>query len=213
MLRQLLTFLCALFAFNVMALQAGIDYLLTNAEPLTEDASKVEVREFFWYGCPHCYDFESPLSQWLQNKADDETFYFVRRPVQFRPGWQQHAKAYFTGIALGIDEKVHPAIFKAIHEKNQFLSTESELASLFGQFDVTEDAFKKAFHSFGVVNSAQQANALAIHYRITQVPTVVVNGKYKVTSSMAGSFEAFLKVIEQLVEKEQAFLKQQAGNT
>lgn len=209
MLKRITLIILSCLAFNLYALQPGKDYLLTNVEPLTEDPSKVEVREFFWYGCPHCYDFESPLTTWLEEKKDDKSFYFVRSPVQFRPGWQQHAKAYYTSIALGKDDVLHPAIFKSIHEKNQYLSTESELASFFGQFEVEEEKFSKAFNSFGVATGAKQANALAIHYRVTQVPTVVINGKYKVTSTMSGSFEEFLNVIERLVEKEKEALQAQ----
>lgn len=210
---RILTLFLTWLALSAHALEAGKDYILLDVEPLTELPGKVEIREFFWYGCPHCYDLEPSLNHWVSLKKEDEQLYFTRSPVQFRPNWQLHAKAFFSSIALGKENTLHSEIFSAIHEKNQFLSTESELAAFFAAHDVNEKEFKNIFHSFGVATAATQANALAVHYKITQVPTVIINGKYKVSTGMSGSFERFLEVVDELILLEKKALKQRDGKT
>lgn len=172
---------------------------LAPAQP-TQDKSKVEVIEFFWYGCPHCYDFEPTLTKWLKTLPKNVTF--IRQPAAFSDLWEKHAKAYFVAEALNMVDKVHADFFDAIQNKHQKLETEEELAKFFVAHGVTEAAFHDAYKSFGVDTKLRQAKTMAPRYGITGVPTMIVNGKYMTSGSLAGSHENMIKVLNQLIAQE-----------
>lgn len=172
---------------------------LAPSQP-TQDKSKVEVIEFFWYGCPHCYDFEPTLTQWLKTLPKNVTF--IRQPAAFSDLWAKHAKAYFVAEALNMVDKVHADFFDAIQNKHQKLETEDELGKFFVAHGVKESAFHDAYNSFGVDAKLRQAKAMAPRYGITGVPTLIVNGKYVTSGSLAGSHENMIKILNQLIAQE-----------
>lgn len=172
---------------------------LSPAQP-TQDKTKVEVIEFFWYGCPHCYDFEPSLNQWL--KTMPKNVKFIRQPAAFSDLWEKHAKAYFVADALNMVDKVHADFFDAIQKKHQKLETEAELAKFFVAHGVKEADFHATFNSFGVDTKVKQAKSLAPRYGITGVPTLVINGKYVTSGSLAGGHENMIKILNQLIAQE-----------
>ncbi len=176
---------------------------ITPAQPTTNPA-KVEVIEFFWYGCPHCYSFEPSLTKWL--KAKPENVDFIRIPAVFSEEWGNHAKAYFTAEALGVVDAVHGDLFdeiqKAKQENKRALETEDELAKFFIAHGVKEAEFRETYNSFMVDAKMRQAPALAAKYGITGVPAIVVNGKYKTNGTLAGSQEKMIGIMDTLIKKE-----------
>lgn len=181
---------------------AGTGYeVLTPAQP-TQDPDKVEVIEFFWYGCPHCYSLEPLLDKWLRSKPDNVTF--IRQPAVFSKRWGQHAKAYFTAEALGVVDQVHADLFDAIQNKKQKLTTEDQLAKFFIAHGVDEEEFRKAYNSFLVDTKMRQAKSMAARYGITGVPAIIINGKYKTSGPLAKSHENMIEVMDLLIKQESA---------
>lgn len=178
--------------------------LVTPAQP-TRDAKKVEVIEFFWYGCPHCFDFEPTLAKWV--KTLPKNVEFIRQPAVFSDLWGKHAKAYYTAEALGVVDKVHQDFFDAIQIKKEHLETEEQLAKFFAAHGVSEADFKAAYGSFLVDTKVRQASQLAAKYGITGVPAIVINGKYKTSGPVAGSHEKMIEVMNRLIEQESAVKK------
>lgn len=197
MLNKLL--LTALLCLSSLA-RAGEGFeTLVPAQP-TQNANKVEVIEFFWYGCPHCYSLEPSMVAWLKNKPANVEF--IRQPAVFSELWGKHAKAYFTAEALGVLEKVHGDLFDAIQNKQQKLLTEDELAKFFAAHGVNDADFRSAYSSFLVDAKMRQAEAMGPRYGVSGVPTLIVNGKYRVTAKAANGQENMLNVVNQLIQQE-----------
>lgn len=172
---------------------------LSPAQP-THNPDKIEVIEFFWYGCPHCYSLEPVMGEWLKNLPKNVEF--IRQPAVFSELWGKHAKAYFTAEALGIVDKVHADFFDAIQIKKQKLETEDELAAFFVAHGVKKSDFHDTYNSFLIDAKMRQAATTAGRYGVTGVPAVIVNGKYKTNGPLAGSHEKMITVINQLIEQE-----------
>ncbi len=179
--------------------QAGKHYKeIVPPQPVTGNG--IEVLEVFWYGCPHCYDFEPALARWQARQPEDVAF--RRLPAVFRPGWYLHAKAYYTAEALGVLDKVHVPLFKALHADHKTLDDEASLADFFAGFGVDKNEFSQVFSSFTVEGKVEQAKQAIQRFGIEGVPAVVVNGRYLTSGSMAGSYEAVLTVVDFLVARE-----------
>lgn len=194
----LMLFSCVSFANAASA--TGYEEL-SPAQP-TQHADKVEVIEFFWYGCPHCFDFEPLLAKWV--KELPKNVEFIRQPAVFSDLWGKHAKAYYTAEALGVVDKVHTDFFDAIQTQKRQLETEDQLAAFFAEHGVKDADFRTAYKSFLVDTKLRQAAALAARYGVTGVPAVIVNGKYRITGPSAGSHEKMIEVMNQLIQKESA---------
>lgn len=180
----------------------GIHYqLLTAAQPTGSEPGRVEVLEVFWYGCPHCYTLEPHIKAWVSEGIPAQAE-FRRLPAALNPSWQILARAYYTAEALGILEQVHSDIFREFHVNKNPLNTPESLAEFFGRYGVSEADFADAFNSFAVQTKLRRSDALVRRYRITGVPTFVVNGKYVTSASEAGSIPALFAVVNFLVEKE-----------
>lgn len=192
--------LLVLFFFSTMLRAESKGYQEITPPQPTQNPDKVEVIEFFWYGCPHCYSFEPTLAKWLKNKP--ENVEFVRQPAAFSDLWGDHAKAYFTAEALGVLDKVHDDFFDAIQNKKQALRTEDQLAKFFVEHGVDENQFRNTYKSFLVDAKLRQAKAMAPRYGVTGVPAIIVNGKYKITGRLAGSKENMINVMNQLIAQE-----------
>ena len=192
--------LLSLIVFSSLSFAAGKGYKDLAAIQPTQDPAKVEVIEFFWYGCPHCYQFEPLLEKWHSNLP--ENVVFIRQPAVFSKVWGQHAKAYFTAEVLGVVDKVHADLFYAIQVKKQKLTSEEDLAEFFVAHGVDKAAFHDAYNSFIVDTKMRQAKTMGPRYGITGVPAVVVNGKYLVNGKTAGSHEGMIKVINELIVQE-----------
>ncbi|PPD34518.1 MAG: disulfide bond formation protein DsbA [Methylomonas sp.] len=189
----------ALFCLTGLARAEGGYEAVSPAQPV-QNASKIEVIEFFWYGCPHCYSLEPSMVEWLKTKPANVEF--IRQPAVFSDLWGKHAKAFFTAEALGVSEKTHADFFDAVQNKKQKLTSEEELAKFFADHGVKTEDFKAAYNSFMVDAKMRQAETMAPRYGITGVPAMVVNGKYRVTATTAKSQENMISVMNQLIQQE-----------
>ncbi|MFT5393054.1 MAG: thiol:disulfide interchange protein DsbA [Gammaproteobacteria bacterium] len=172
---------------------------LPTPQPTT-NPDKVEVVEIFWYGCPHCNRFQPYIDPW-QAKLPEHVE-FVRLPAIFRKDWEVHARAYYTSVALGALNKTHAAMFGAIHGQQKKMATKAEIQALFTQQGVDAEEFEQHYESFGVDSGVRRSKVMQERYGIRGVPAVVVNGKYRITASLAGSYPEMVKVIDALVAKE-----------
>lgn len=166
----------------------------------TTDPEKVEVLEFFWFGCPHCYSFEPSIEEWASNIPENTVF--VREAPPLNPSWETHSKAFYASQILGIDKEFIPAMFKAIHEDRKKMRKPSDVAELAATFGVEEKAFTDAMNSFGVKTRINRSLQLAQGTGISGVPAVIVNGKYRINSESAGNHQGMINAINQAVESE-----------
>ncbi|HUP90848.1 MAG TPA: thiol:disulfide interchange protein DsbA/DsbL [Solimonas sp.] len=164
------------------------------------DPKRIEVNEFFWYGCPHCYAFDPFVEDWKKTKAGDVDF--VRVPNSLgRPIGIMHSKAFYTAEALNLGDKVHKPLFDAFHQAHQ-LDTEDQVTAVFNRVTgMMPDLVKSTLNGFAVDSRVRRAEQLSKTYGIASVPTVVVGGKYYTNASLAGGFPEMIKVIDFLVDK------------
>ncbi len=175
---------------------------LTPAQPTSSGPEQIEVAEVFWYACPHCYTFDPYLESWKENIAGDVSF--VRIPVLWAGIHQMHARIYYTAETLNKLDEMHADIFREIHVNRNGLDNPAAIGSFFGNYGVDQATFDSTFESFAVYTKLQRADELARRYRISSVPTVIVNGKYVTSATMAGSYPVLLEVIDELIAMERA---------
>lgn len=180
--------------------RAGEHYIELPAPAPTQDPDKIEVAELFWYGCGHCFEFDPIIREWKTTLADDVHFRYV--PAMFGGAWNTHAQLFFTVEALGKLDDTHSVIFNALHRENNRLADEDAMIALLEPYDVSAEDFSRAWSSFGVRSKLDQATRLARAYRATGVPTLIVDGKYRIEGAMVGGFDEMLKVAEFLIEQE-----------
>ena len=189
-----------LFSTGTGKLQAQNAYQpVTPPQPI-QTGDKIEVLELFWYGCPHCYDLEPYLDSWLKNKSDDVEF--RRMPAILGKNWIPHAKAYFTAEKLGIVDQIHKPLFDAIHKGREEIFDEKSLKIFFTNHGVDAGEFTKIYNSEEVEVKIKESFVMGQRYKITGVPSIIVNGKYLTSTTMAGGYEDLITIIDQLVEKE-----------
>lgn len=181
--------------------QEGRHYTELAFPQEVETGKQIEVREFFWYGCPHCYTLEPTLERWLAKKPKHVAF--VRTPGT-APRWLLHAQAYYAAESLDLVAKLHPAIFKAMHEQKRPLADEADWIKFVAEQGVDGAKFKEALNSFGTKLKVEKAKRLNEAYTISSVPMLVVDGKYMTSPNMAGGEAAVIRVVEHLVQKASA---------
>ncbi|WP_414450902.1 thiol:disulfide interchange protein DsbA/DsbL [Burkholderia sp. 22PA0099] len=179
---------------------AGKDYeIMKSPQPVSAPAGKVEVIEFFWYGCPHCYEFEPTLEAWVKKQGNN--IVFKRVPVAFRDDFLPHTGMYYTLNALGVAEKDTPAVFNAIHKEKNYLLTPQAQADFLATQGIDKQKYLATYNSFSVQGQVKQAGELAKSYAIDGVPTVVIQGKYKSGPSYTGSIEGTAPVLDWIVQQ------------
>ncbi|WOJ97403.1 thiol:disulfide interchange protein DsbA/DsbL [Congregibacter brevis] len=172
---------------------------------IRSSSDKIEVTEFFWYGCGHCYNFEPQLAQWKKTLSEDVVL--KGSPAMWNAPMEIHAKAFYAAEALGVLDKMHMPLFQALNVDRKRLASESELADLFEANGVSSEDFSKAYNSFGVGSQTRQANARARAAKITGTPEIMVAGKYRITTRKAGGQANMLKIADFLIEKERAAMQ------
>ena len=175
---------------------AGKDYSVVANPGKVDVPGKIEVREFFWYGCGHCFTLEPYMQAWLRKLPKDVNF--VRTPAAMNPVWEMNARGYYVSEALGVRKKTHLPLFHAIHDKGQQIFDQQSQAKFFVKYGVPEAKFNSMFNSFAITSKISQAKQLARQYQLTGVPAVVVNGKYIVQ----GNDAKVIQVVNYLIEKE-----------
>jgi thiol:disulfide interchange protein DsbA len=189
----------SLFWMTTLAFADGGYEAISPAQPV-QNPDKIEVIEFFWYGCPHCYHLEPAMTAWLKTKPANVEF--IRQPAIFSDVWGKHAKAFFTADALGVLEQVHADFFDAIQNQHKKLTSEAELVAFFAAHGVDEQRFRSVYSSFLIDAKMRQAETMTARYGVTGVPALIVNGKYRVTGPSAKSQDNMLTVTNQLIQQE-----------
>lgn len=199
----------ALFALMPLACSAadeasfkeGTQYKVVMTPQDPSDPAKVEVSEVFWYGCPHCFHLDPAIQAWREKLPKDVVF--NRLPSTLgRPEGEAHARAFYIADTLGVMEKVHKALFEAIHVERKPMNTLDSLRALFANVAGVKPAdFDAASSSFMVDSRVRRAESLVRSFGVSSVPTIIVDGKYMTSASMAGSNEKALEVADFLIEK------------
>jgi protein dithiol oxidoreductase (disulfide-forming) len=191
--------------------QEGVNYTrMVPAQPTDAPTGQVEVLEFFWYGCPHCYALEPTIQAWVKTKPAYVTF--TRVPVLWNEGDRSLGRLYYTVQSLGKIDEMHGAIFKEIHVTNDPLigsdpenTAEAERMQIVfaRRFGIAEQDFRGKYeHDMGVDTAMQHADQLIERYRITSVPDFVVNGKFVADVASAGSPEKLISLLNDLTAAE-----------
>jgi protein dithiol oxidoreductase (disulfide-forming) len=195
---------------SATAWQEGVNYKrLLPAQPTEVPAGQVEVLEFFWYACPHCYAIDPGVEAWLKTKP--AYISFSRVPVMWNEGHRSLARLFYTLQTLGKLDQLHGEVFKEIHvhgdplvapDPNDAAGSEHMQAVFARKFGIAEADFTKAYDSFAVETALQRADELGQRYRIDGVPTFVVNGKFIADVGTAGSPERLLTLVGDLAAQE-----------
>ncbi|MDX1734471.1 MAG: thiol:disulfide interchange protein DsbA/DsbL [Halioglobus sp.] len=182
---------------------AGEHYdVISNQVARTAARDKIEVAEFFWYGCGHCYAFEPMLQEWKKGLPEDVEFRHI--PAVWHTAMELHARAFYTAEVLGVMDTIHPVIFQAMNVDRKRLQSEEEIAALFTANGVSREDFDKTFNSFGVSSQVRQSAAAAKSSGMTGTPSMMVEGKYLISTQKAGGQPEMLQVADFLVQKERA---------
>ncbi|MDO8890504.1 MAG: thiol:disulfide interchange protein DsbA/DsbL [Sulfurimicrobium sp.] len=201
-LRMLFATLCLSLLWSASAraeLELGKQYVLVSPVQQTESGKNVEVLEFFSYACPHCHELEPVLNPWVKKLPGDVTF--RRMPAVFSDKWLVLARVFYTAEALGQLDRLHPAIFNAMHVDRLDLTNEKTLQEWVGRNGIEAKKFMDTYNSFAVQGKAQRAKQLTRAFAVTGVPALVVDGKYMTSASQTGGNEKLLPVLDDLIKK------------
>ena len=204
--RALSFFAAAVFSLSSLAAGPeafeGHDYTrLKNAQPVAT-GKKVEVLEFFWYRCPHCFQLEPAINAWVKTLPGDAQ---VRRvPAVFRDDWMPGAKLYYTLEQMNLLDSLHHKVFDAYHVENINLNDPAVLGGWIAQHGVERKKFEGIYSSFSTQSKATQGARLATAYAISGVPAFIIDGKYATSMSMTGSEARLFDVLDQLIVKARA---------
>lgn len=187
-------------AVSAQELVEGQHYTLLESPVATQvEEGQIEVTEAFWFGCPHCYRLQTPVNEWYETLEDDVSI--VHMPATMGGDWNTHATAFYAAEALGIEEDLHEDFFDAIHQDGRSLTDADEIAEFFADYGVTKEEAKQALGAFNVRSEVNKAHSRMRDMRLMGVPALVVDGRYVVTPSTAGSLENMPRIADALVER------------
>ena len=181
MRRLVAILLAALLALPLSAGAQQFQYGELNPPQPTESKGKIEVIEFFWYGCPHCYSLEPYIEAWLKKLPPDVEF--RRVPAVFNSRWGHDAAIYYTLEAMGLLDKLHRPLFDAIHKSNLRTDNEAALSEWLQKNGVESKKFIDTMKSFGVQSKLRRATQQTVAYKIDGTPALAVHGRFVVSSS------------------------------
>jgi thiol:disulfide interchange protein DsbA len=185
-------------AFDASAATAGKDYQLINPPQATNTPGKVELIEFFSYACPHCNHLEPSLEAWEHKMPSGVVL--KRVPVTFgRNEWVALAKLYYTLEVMGQADKLHAKVFNAIHEGHQNLMSADAASDWAAKQGLDRAKFTEIFNSFGIQSKLSAGNAKAQSFAIDGVPSLILDGRFKTSPSIAGGNESALQVLDELI--------------
>lgn len=180
----------------------GTHYEPIEGPGVADDDGEIEVVEVFSYMCPHCRNFQPYVEPWAAALGEGVTF--SRIPVTFNRSWEPFARAYETAEVLGILDQSHEALFEAIHDERRPLRNLSDLAEFHSQFGVEAEQFESTASSFPVEAALRKGRSDMGKWGIRSTPTLVINGKWRVSPRRGGTFEEMLEVADFLIERERA---------
>ncbi len=198
LIKRFASIVLLVMAATVANAQQGYENIANPVK--TDNPDKVEVLEFFWYGCPHCFQFEPHIKAWLETKPDNVEFKSVAAPLN--PAWKVHSQAFYAAEILGVLDQFHEPMFNAIHKDKKAMRKPKDIAKLAASVGLDGDKFAKTMKSFAVDAKIRQSLQKAQEVGISAVPTVVINGKYRTSGSVAGSYPNLIKVLNDLIAQE-----------
>ena len=178
--------------------KAGADYTELKAAQPVEAKGKVEVLEFFWYRCPHCYSLEPVLEPWTKKLPADVQF--RRIPAVLADNWATDARFFYAFEALGVLDKVHKAFCDAIHRDRLTLSSEAAITEWLKKNGIDRAKFDDAYKSFGVQAKVKRAAQLSAAYQLDGVPLLAVQGRYTISAEQGGSQNGMLATTDQMID-------------
>lgn len=184
-------------------LTAGKDYVQLRTPQPTDSVAKVEVLEFFWYGCPHCNNLQPALQAWLKRKPADVEFKHI--PAVFQDSWIPLTRTYYTLEAMGLVDKLHQEVFAALHKQRLQLRDANAIFDWMAGKGVDRKKFADTYNSFGINGRTQRSVELTRKYDISGTPTLAIDGKYITAPSMtlkadrSIDYERFFQVVDGLV--------------
>ena len=187
-------------AFAAQAQSPG--YALVSPPQPTESNGKIEVLEFFWYGCPHCYHLEPDVNAWLAKKPDDVVF--KRVPAIPSESWGEAGRIYYTLQSMGLVDQMHGKVFDAIHKDGVNLMNKKIRDQWLAKNGVDPAKYEQVSKSFTVATDLSRARQMTLNYKVDSVPRIVVNGKYYTSGELAGSPERIFTVVDELIAKVRA---------
>lgn len=195
-LRRLLTTVLPLLAL-LPGIALAARYQTIDGPRVGDDPDTIEVIEFFWYGCPHCYRFSAHIERWKDTKPADVDFRHL--PAILSPRWELHAKAFFAADIMGELDRFHHAMFAAIHEDNRRLDSVTGIGDFSGSLGIDAERFVATMKSFAVDTRVRRVKNLQRAYGITGTPTVVIDGRYRTSGSSAGGVANMIPVINERI--------------
>lgn len=189
--------LCLALPVAAADLKEGTDFRVIRP-PIMADRNRIEVTEFFWYGCPHCFDFEPIVADWVKKLPPDVVF--RRVPAVLPNGrWAPGARLYYTLEAMNLLGRLHTEAFNAIHVERKRLDEEKYIVEWVATKGVDPKQFTETWHSFSVQSQMQQARSTVLAAGVTGVPSVMVHGRYLALTG--GSWSDFIANVERLVDQ------------
>jgi len=177
-------------------LREKVDYIVINPQPVAT-GNRIEVVEFFWYGCPHCYNLQPALEAWIKRKPADVEL--RRIPAAFRDSWLPHARIYYTLEALGELERLHHSVYSALHQNKESLSTANTTADWAARNGIAPTPWLTAYNSPEVSRKVDASKVLTQAYGVPGTPSLVVDGRYLTSSGMAESMPGVIQTLEGLI--------------
>jgi thiol:disulfide interchange protein DsbA len=192
-------------SFSLALAALGLSAAAAFAQPFsrvdppqpTEGGGKIEVMEFFWYGCPHCYALEPSVVAWLKNAPKDVVF--KRVPAIPSDAWAEPARMFYTMEAMGKLEEFHQKIFDAIHKQNVNLNNKKQRDDWLAKNGIDPAKYAETEKSFTVVTKMNRAKQLTFAYKVDSVPRVTVNGKYFISAEQAGGVDKVFPIVDQIL--------------
>jgi thiol:disulfide interchange protein DsbA len=199
MRRQFLKLLAAgALAPRLALAQQRYQYGVLTPEQHTFNPGKIEVVEFFWYGCPHCYNLEPYLETWLKKKPADVAF--VRIPAILDDDWAHDAYIYYGLDALGLIDKLHRKLFDSIHRARLRTGDPKAFDEWLTSNGIDPKKFGAVLNSPGVDTAVKRARRLTVGYRVDGTPMMAVQGKYTISARQAGDQQGMLDAVNYVVD-------------
>jgi len=199
MLNLKFTFL-ALFLILITSSNVFAQKYVQISTEKQQESKDIIIYEFFWYGCPHCYNLEPTMDR-IEADLEKDTK-VVKLPVALRDSWIPHAKLYYALKQMDKIDQVHNLIFEEIHLEDNRLNTEQQMIDFLGKHGIDTKEFIEKYNSFGTEARIKKASNLAKKYQIDSVPTIIINGRFLTSGSYVSSYDELYSVVNLLVERE-----------
>jgi len=195
-LRRVFAALMILFAAHAVAAPGDPEYTVLQPAQPTNSGNKIEVLEFFFYGCIHCFHLHPKLSEWQKTMPKDVKLDFV--PTVFNPNWEPMAYTYYALKAMGQLRQLDDKLYNAWNRENAILVSKDDIADFVAKQGVDRQTFLNNFDSFSVRSDVQRSKQMVVQYHISGTPTLVVEGKYVISGLEP---EDTIRVLNEVIKK------------